>query len=92
MMNIIELIQKNINLTVPWYLMASYAYYVRDENIITDNTFDNLAIHMANNWDIIEHHHKYMITLDDLSAGTLLRRDFPGPVIGAADMLIKQLK
>jgi len=90
MMDIIPVIQKNINLTVPWYLMAAYAYYVRDENIITDSTFDNLAIHMANNWDIIEHRHKYMITLEDLAAGTLLRRDFPGPVIGAAETLIKQ--
>src|SRR6056300_1342297 len=50
--------ESNINMTVPWYLMASYAYYVQDDPIISDRLFDLMAKRMLENWDKIEHFHK----------------------------------
>lgn len=67
------------NLLVPWYLMAAYVYYHLDDQIITDAQFDSMAKTMLKNWDTIKHRHKYLITKEDLAAGTLLLavEDFP---------------
>lgn len=72
----------NINMTVPWYLMAAYAYYVDDNPILEDNTFDKLAKRIAAQWDTIEHRHKSYLTKDMLEAGTFLG-DYPPHVEGA---------
>ena len=50
-----DLVDTNINMTVPWYLMAAYAYYVIDDPLLEDTTFDRLAKKMLANWDNIEH-------------------------------------
>ena len=63
---------RNINLSVPWYLMAAYAYYKEDAPILMDHTFDELAKTMLDNWDKIEHFHKHYITVSDLEAGSFL--------------------
>lgn len=63
-------VERNINLSVPWFLMAAYAYYEEDNPILTDARFDKLAKMMYNNWDDIEHHHKEYIDKDALRAGS----------------------
>ena len=45
----LDVIDDNINMLVPWYLMASYAYYVDDDPIITDNMFDKLGQKLLKN-------------------------------------------
>lgn len=79
-----QLIDSNINLMIPWYLMAAYAYYKEDDPIISDLMFDNLAKKIYNNWEDIEHTHKYLIKKDDLLAGTYLG-EYPSIVSGALD-------
>ena len=37
---------ENPNMMVPWYLMASYAYYEQDQPILSDGLFDGLAKRM----------------------------------------------
>jgi hypothetical protein len=78
---------ENPNMTVPWYLMASYAYYIEDDPILSDGLFDGLANTMLKSWDTIEHWHKELITEEDLKAGTLLIRKFPNRVINAVKSL-----
>jgi len=80
---------ENPNMMVPWYLMASYAYYEQDQPILTDGLFDGLAKRMLECWDDIDHQHKELITEEDLVAGTLLTRNFPGRVKGAVEHLRK---
>lgn len=80
----------SMNLSVPWYLMASYAYYELDDPLLSDSAFDKLAMDMLIDWDDIEHQHKHMITEDDLVAGSLLRRDFPELVKDATHQLLKE--
>ena len=57
-MDVIE----NPNMMVPWYLMASYAYYVEDDPILSDGLFDGLAHSMLESWDTIEHWHKISLS------------------------------
>ena len=80
---------ENPNMMVPWYLMASYAYYEQDQPILSDGLFDGLAKRMLECWDDIDHWHKELITQEDLQAGTLLTRDFPGRIKGAVEHLRK---
>ena len=82
-----DLIDTNINMAVPWYIMAAYAYYVEDDPILSDSRFDRLAKTMLENWDKIEHMHKHLITKSDLEAGTYLG-EYPSRVEGA----VKQIR
>ena len=77
-----ELFAENINMMVPYYLMASYAYYKQDDPIFSDDFFDAMAKTMLERWDDIEHMHKVYISKNDLIAGTFLG-GYPTRVEGA---------
>lgn len=76
-----KLFADNINMMVPWYLMASYAYYQEDDAILSDGFFDDMGKTMLACWDDIEHFHKELISKDDLTAGTYLG-EYPERVKG----------
>lgn len=76
----------NVNMYVPWYLMAAYSYYVEDDPILSDSRFDRMARTMLERWDEIEHHHKHLITEKDLEAGTYLG-EYPSRVKCAVQQL-----
>lgn len=86
-----EIFAENINMMVPWYLMASYAYYKKDEPILSDAFFDAMSKTMLERWDDIDHFHKHLITVDDLQAGTYLG-DYPSRVEGALEDIKENLK
>ena len=75
-----EIFDDNINMMVPWYLMASFAYYKQDDSIFSDAFFDNMSKVMLERWDEIEHFHKHLIGTMDLVAGTYLG-EYPNRVI-----------
>lgn len=62
--------------------MCSYAYYVEDNPLISDDEFDSLAKWLLENWDDVDHQHKSYITKNDLVAGTFLGK-YPTMVSGA---------
>lgn len=66
----------NPNMLVPWYIMASYAYYVQDQPIISDMAFDAMAVQLLEKWEQITHWHKDYLSVDMLKAGTYLG-DYP---------------
>lgn len=75
-----KLVDKNINLIVPWYLMLSYGYYCLEESFVSDFFYDFLSREFLENYDKIEHRHKHLITKEDLKAGTLYglrENDYP---------------
>lgn len=84
-----EIFDDNINMMVPWYLMASYAYYVQDDAIFSDGFFDSIGKVMLERWDEIEHFHKEHITKGDLEAGTFLGK-YPSRVEGGLDAVRKK--
>jgi NAD-dependent DNA ligase len=79
-----------LNQLVPYYMMTSYLYYVADPTIespMTDLEYDALCKRLLENWNVIEHPHKYLINYDSLTAGTgfyLKLKDYPRMVVGAA--------
>ena len=79
-----EIFADNINMMVPWYLMAAYAYYKQDEPILTDAFFDAMGKTMLERWDDINHRHKHLITVNDLEAGTYLG-EYPSIIEGALE-------
>ena len=85
-----EVTEDNINMTVPWYLMTSYAYYVEDDPLVSDGAFDRLTKRMIKEWDKIEHFHKDHIKVDDLKAGTFLG-EYPSRVADAVKSVRHQV-
>ena len=69
--------------------MCAYAYYELDKPLISDTEFDLLAKDILNNWDNIEHMHKYLLTKDMLVAGTYLG-EYPNIVKGAVGNYIRE--
>lgn len=55
---------------VPYYLMASYLYYIRDMSLLSDTEYDKLCIRLDKEWDNLEHAHKYLIDRESLSSTT----------------------
>lgn len=64
--------RKSINMAVPYYIMAAYAYYKEDNPILPDSTFDKLASFILENYDNIDHPHKSYLDKNTLEAGTYL--------------------
>ena len=81
-----DLFSNNVNMMVPWYLMASYAYYEQDDAIFSDGFFDEMGKTMLAVWDDIEHFHKEYITKGDLQAGSFLGK-YPSRVEGGLKSL-----
>ncbi len=70
------------------YLMASYAYYILHKSPMPDEEYDQVAKLLLKYWDEFEHQHKYLITKEDLEAGTLYHlraNDYPRMVIGGVE-------
>ena len=65
-----EICDDSINMYVPWYIMAAYAYYVEDDPILEDSLFDKIAYRILEHWDEINHRNKEYLTKDMLKAGT----------------------
>jgi hypothetical protein len=86
-----DCVDENINLSIPWYLMACYAYYVEDNPILEDASFDRLTKKILKDWDNIEHIHKPYLTKDMLEAGTFLG-EYPSRVQGAVQSVRKSYK
>ena len=84
-----KLFANNINMMVPWYLMASYAYYQEDDAILSDGFFDDMGKTMLACWNDIEHFHKELISKDDLTAGTYLG-EYPERVKGGLQSVRKE--
>jgi|SRR6056300_552694 hypothetical protein len=79
-----DICDDSINMYIPWYLIAAYAYYEEDSPIISDRLFDLIAKRILENWDQIEHVHKSYITKDMLQAGTYIG-EYPTRIKGALD-------
>lgn len=73
------------------YLMCSYAYYIQDDPLISDEEFDELTKYLLANWKTIDHYHKWYIKKADLKAGTFLGR-YPTMIPGAVQSYRESVK
>ncbi len=88
----ISRIENNINMIVPLYLVAAYAYYIKDDPLISDAVYDLMATTFLEYYDVIEHRHKHLVDKDALAAGTCLIKEYPLIVDGAYTSLCESLK
>ena len=65
-------ITPSANLLVPYYIMMSYRYYVKDDPLVSDHLFDKTAKTLLEHWNIVTHFHKDYLSEDVLRAGTYL--------------------
>lgn len=73
---------------VSWYLIASYAYYVLDNPILSDNVFDKLCRKLLEHMADIDHPHLELIEREALLSGTGFQlTNWPERVIKAAHTL-----
>ena len=77
---------KDINITVSYYIIGSFAYYEQDNPIFTDRFFDKMASIMIDRWEDIEHYYKPFISLSDLDARTY-SGEYPSILEGALQNL-----
>jgi DNA ligase-like, N-terminal NAD+-binding domain len=85
-------VEKAPNAIIAWWLIASYLYYHHNVSILSDELYDQMAKDMLEYWGDLEHQHKFLITKDDLRAGTLYRLnadDYPTRVKAAASQVAK---
>lgn len=85
----------NKNSCIAWYLMASYAYYVKDESLLSDSVFDKMCLHILTNWDTLEHKLKSFVPKESLSAGTgynIAFSSFPNGFVAVIENLIRGLR
>lgn len=85
-------IDKDPNMIIAWYLMASYLYYIQNRSILSDQFFDKLAKLLEVKWDKLNHRHKSVLEKFKeggfQSAFQLKDQDYPSIVKGAATRLL----
>lgn len=59
---------------VAWWLMASYAYYVLNRSLFSDETFDWIGRYIKGNWEGIEHPNKRLIKQAATFSGYYVKR------------------
>ena len=82
----LDVVDNNPNMLVPWYIMAAYAYYEKDDPILSDSMFDRLAKRLMEHWETIDHYHKEYLNIDMLKAGTYIG-EYPSRVEGAVEQV-----
>ena len=75
---------------VAMYMMAAYAYYVEDDPIMDDWSFDMLAKQILEDYET-HSKHPHCPSQDDLRAGTYLG-EYPLIVRGALDQYRRKLR
>jgi NAD-dependent DNA ligase len=76
---------------VPWYLINSYLYYIKNQTVVSDDTYDMICRRLVTEWDQIKHPHKNVIDRMSLTAGTgytLKESDYPSIVKGSVNQLL----
>lgn len=59
---------------VAWWLMASYAYYVLNRSLFSDETFDWVGRYIKANWESIKHPNKRLIKQGATFSGYYVKR------------------
>lgn len=85
--------KKSPSTSISFFLICSYAYYIKYESLLSDTVFDKLCAWMLANWDSLEHVNKHLVTKEMLAAGSgynLKESDYPLRVRLVADEMIRE--
>lgn len=86
-----EIVSQNPNAMVSWYLIASYAYYERNESLLSDHYFDYLCKDLLEQIEDIEHVNKNLLDMSALEAGTGFGIRYPLRVQHIGESFIRRL-
>lgn len=84
-------IMENVNLTIPWYLSTSLAYYQYDVSLISDHIYDAMCKMIGLHWNEIKHRHKHLVDVEAATAGTgfyLREDDLPLIVVSSTKVMV----
>jgi hypothetical protein len=82
----------NPSSTFSWFLICSYAYYIRFESLMSDSAFDAMSKYMLKDYDKLDHVNKDLVTKEMLVAGSgynLKEEDYPTRVKIVSEGLIR---
>jgi hypothetical protein len=65
-----EIYNLSPNRLVPIYLMCSYAYYILNESLVSDDVYDACCKRLLNEWGNITHKHRIIIDKESLPSTT----------------------
>ena len=82
-----DLVRVRPAMAVPHFLIACFMYYVEDQPILSDHTFDHVLIPVIRGLPPGSHRHQHLITAEHLEAGTGFDIKFPPIVQGSAAQL-----
>ena len=60
--------ETNPNMLIPYYLMFSYLYYVKNISLIEDTEFDQMCKTLLEKLDGLTHMHKHLVQKENLTA------------------------
>ena len=72
------------NMLVPYYMVYSYLYYVENISYVSDKEYDFICKTLYEEWDNVNHFHKYLIEKESLLSGTGYYLTYPDRVKYAA--------
>lgn len=72
----LQIVDDDINLVIPWYIMAMYAQDELGETLVDEKVLDKLRRRMLEYWNKIEHRYKEFLSLQDVRDGNRLP-DYP---------------
>jgi len=75
-----------------WWLVHCFLYYRYNNPIISDRDFDTLTGWVKVSWQVIDHIHKHLVTLDDLNANSGYAIVYPRMVQGSAMMVLREIQ
>lgn len=79
-----------------WVVAASYMYYIRYENLLSDECFDKMCKYILANYDEIEHSlYKPLIDKESMAAGSLYKlrtNDYPDSLVRMAERALNALQ
>jgi len=84
-------IAHSVNMLVPWYLIASYAYYVLDSPVLSDDMYDRICFLLAEEIDCVNISHRHLSYCDTgaLNAGTAYHiTEYPSIVASVAERFV----
>ena len=68
----LQICRNNNSAAVSWVIMASYAYYIEDDPILSDEVFDGLIKQLGNSFgEWATHPNAIYVTMDRIKAGSL---------------------
>lgn len=51
--------------------MSAYGYYHRDAPLVTDAVYDDMCRRAYQQWPVLVHHHKHLLSKDMLTTGSV---------------------